>query len=226
MAGILGDDPRHLEPYIRETAAKYGVNTDIAMRVARSEGLRNPTGDNGKSFGAFQLYTGGGLGNNFIKQGGNINDERATIDYALQQAAQQGWGPWMGAQKQGITGFMGISPQGNQPQMAGLLTPGSTGEQNTPPARPAAPVPSAQPNTLSMNSPLAGMTTPNASAAPSGMHSNQAINEALMNAFRPVVPDQVNSLLGPAIGQIQAHTNPIAFYQPRQPAPVVTRRSS
>ena len=112
--------------------------------------------------------------------------------------------------------------------MAGILTPASTGDAPAPApqTRPPAPAPATPLNTLSINSPLAGMSAPGASASPP-VHSNQAINEALMNAFRPVVPDQINSLLGPAIGAIQGHTNPIAFYQPRQAAPVpITRRSS
>ena len=101
--------------------------------------------------------------------------------------------------------------------MAGILTPPSTaGDAPAPaPTRPAAAAPAAAPlNTLSMNSPLAG-TTPTQGGATPNLHSNQAVNEALMQAFRPVVPDQINSLLGPAIGAIQAHTNPKAFYQPR-----------
>ena len=70
-----------------------------------------------------------------------------------------------------------------------------------------------------MNSPLAGTATPNTQGA-SPLHSNQGINEALMSAFHPIVPDQVNSLLGPAIGAIQGRVPPIAFYQPRQAAKV------
>lgn len=65
-----------------------------------------------------------------------------------------------------------------------------------------------------------------ANAAGPAIHSNQAINEALMQAFRPVIPDQINSLLGPAIGAIQGHTAPIAFYQPRQAAPIQNKRNS
>ncbi len=225
MAGVL--DPRHLEPTIRAAAQKYGVDPDYAMRVAQSEGLANPIGDNGKSHGAFQLYTGGGLGNEFINQGGDINDEPATIDYAMKRAAQGGWGPWNGAKKIGITGFMGINrnPPGDTQMASQVATPASTGDA-PPPARPA-PVPTAPPagtNTLSMNSPLAGANAAPQTAAP--LHSNQAINEALTNAFRPVVPDQINSLLGPAIGAIQAHTPPIAYYQPRQAPQVAIRKIS
>lgn len=216
MAGVLGGDPRHMEPIIRAAAAKYGVDPDVAMRVARSEGLSNPIGDHGLSHGAFQLYTGGGEGNNFIKQGGNINDEPATIDYAMKTAAQKGWGPWNGAKAQGITGFMGINgaPSGDTQQMAAASNSASTGGDA--PAKPM-PVPqmaNTPPNTLSMNNPLAGaagVQAPNASP----LHSDAAVNDALMQAFRPVVPEAVNSLLGPAIGQIQARANPLAFYQPR-----------
>ncbi len=82
------------------------------------------------------------------------------------------------------------------------------------------PLPAAAPlNTLSMNSPLAG-TAPAPQGAAPNLHSNQAVNEALMRAFQPIVPDQINSLLGPAIGNIQGHVNPIAYYQPRQAAPI------
>ena len=114
--------------------------------------------------------------------------------------------------------------------MAGILTPPSTGDAPPPaqarPVTPPPPPPPAPPNTLSMNNPLAGMAAPNA-AAPPPVHNNQAINEALMNAFRPVVPDQTNNLLGLVIGQLQGH--PITYYQPRQAAPVpvsALRRSS
>ena len=64
------DDPRGLSDYIRETAKKYGVDPEVALKVAKSEGLRDFSGDGGKSGGAFQLYTGGGLGNEFQKMTG------------------------------------------------------------------------------------------------------------------------------------------------------------
>ena len=43
------DDPRGLSDYIRETARKYGVDPDVALKVAKSEGLRDFSGDGGKS---------------------------------------------------------------------------------------------------------------------------------------------------------------------------------
>jgi hypothetical protein len=117
-----GADPRGLVPYIRETAVKYGINPDVAVRVAGSEGLSDPVGDRGASFGAFQLFTGGGLGNDFQRDTGldprDPRNEKATIDYALRRASQQGWGAWYGAPKVGVGQWTGIGrptgpPQGN-----------------------------------------------------------------------------------------------------------------
>jgi hypothetical protein len=127
------DDPRGMASYIRETAKKYGIDPEVALKVAKSEGLRDFSGDNGKSGGAFQLYTGGGLGNKFLKETGldplDPKNEKATIDYALQQAAQGGWGPWYGAAKVGVgkwDGIGGASPEKTAATAAGA-TPVSEG---------------------------------------------------------------------------------------------------
>jgi hypothetical protein len=105
-------DPRGLIPYIRQTAQKYNIDPNVAVKVAASEGLANPVGDNGKSGGAFQLYTGGGLGNVFQQQTGlnplDPANEKQTIDFALQQASQGGWGPFHGAARSGISQWQGI----------------------------------------------------------------------------------------------------------------------
>jgi hypothetical protein len=101
-----GGDPRGLEGYIRETAAKYGVDPDTAVAVAKSEGLSNPTGDGGTSHGAFQLHTGGGLGDDFQKETGldprDSKNERAMIDWTLRNAHRTGWSPYHGAKRTGI----------------------------------------------------------------------------------------------------------------------------
>jgi hypothetical protein len=112
------DDPRGMAGYIRETAKKYGVDPEIALKVAKSEGLRDFSGDGGKSGGAFQLYTGGGLGNKFKKETGldplDPKNEKATIDYALREASKGGWGPWYGAAKVGVGKWDGIGGAGAQ----------------------------------------------------------------------------------------------------------------
>jgi hypothetical protein len=134
------DDPRGLEPYIRETAQKYGIDPEVALRVAKSEGLRSfrsgvrqKSGKEEPSWGAFQLYTGGGLGNEFQKSTGldpsDPANEKATIDYALKTAAKVGWGPWHGAKNTGIGEFEGIgrtSPEKTAATAAGA-TPVSEG---------------------------------------------------------------------------------------------------
>ena len=110
-----GSDPRGLSGYIHDRALAYGIDPAVALRVAGSEGLGNPIGDNGTSFGAFQLHTGGGLGDTFKSQTGldpsNPANERATIDFALKMAAKVGWGPWHGAARVGIGQFDGIGAQ-------------------------------------------------------------------------------------------------------------------
>ena len=109
--------------YIRETAKKYGVDPEVALRVAKSEGLESfqstvvsKKGVREPSWGAFQLYTGGGLGNEFKKETGldpaDPKNEKATIDYALKHASQHGWGPWHGAANTGIGEFEGIGGGG------------------------------------------------------------------------------------------------------------------
>jgi hypothetical protein len=109
-------DPRGLSAYIRERAGAYGIDPETALRVARSEGLRNPIGDNGTSFGAFQLHVGGGVGDEFRRATGldpsDPANERATIDYALKIAAQRGWAPYHGAARVGVGQWEGISGKG------------------------------------------------------------------------------------------------------------------
>jgi hypothetical protein len=120
-------DPRGLVPFIRETAQKYGINPDTAVAVAHSEGLGFFLGDNGQSGGAFQLYTGGGMGNEFQRDTGlnplDPANEKATIDYALRRAAKEGWGAWHGARRIGITGFAGINGQVQTQPAASTATP-------------------------------------------------------------------------------------------------------
>ena len=118
--GKTPGDPRGLAPFIQETAKKYGVDPATALKVAKSEGLAQFYGDGGASGGAFQLYTKGGLGNEFQKETGlnplDKRNEDATIDYAMKRAAQGGWGPWYGAAKVGVGQWDGINAQAATPQ--------------------------------------------------------------------------------------------------------------
>lgn len=113
-----------LSAYIVDAAKKRNIDPNIALSVARGEGLyANPAegwqskvvknGVREPSYGPFQLYTNGGLGDRFIKDTGLDPRDPAnvykTIDYALDVASKEGWDAWMGAKKQNITGMMGIN---------------------------------------------------------------------------------------------------------------------
>jgi hypothetical protein len=93
-------------PVIRAAAIAAGVDPDIAVRVARSEGLTDFFGDRGTSGGAFQLHRGGGLGDEFQKETGldpiDPKNEVATIEWAMKKVKQTGWAPWHGAARIGV----------------------------------------------------------------------------------------------------------------------------
>lgn len=106
------------EAFIRQRARVYGIDPDVAVRVARSEGLNNLAdsqgglGDHGTSGGDFQLHIGGGLGDAFRSYTGldplDPRNWQAADDFALRQAAQGGWRPWHGAARVGIGAYEGI----------------------------------------------------------------------------------------------------------------------
>jgi hypothetical protein len=108
--------------FIRSEARRLGIDPEVALRVAKTEGFNSyqstvqlPGGGRERSYGPFQLYMGGGLGNEFEKATG-INPERdrsdasvkAGITYALQHAATKGWGAFHGARNNGIGNRDGI----------------------------------------------------------------------------------------------------------------------
>ena len=68
--------------YIRQRAAKYGVDPQAALAVASREGLSGAVGDQGTSFGPFQLHVGGALP---AGRGRAWAESPAGIDYALGQ---------------------------------------------------------------------------------------------------------------------------------------------
>lgn len=113
--------------YIRQQAAMRGIDPNIAVRVAQSEGLNTYTGDNGTSFGPFQLHYGGGLGDVFTRKthldASDPSTVLAQISFALDQAKAGGWGPWHGAAKVGIGRWDGINGAG-----------GGAGNDNAPPS--------------------------------------------------------------------------------------------
>lgn len=122
--GSAFTDKAEKEAFIRSEAIKRGISPDVAMAVSRSEGFNVYEGDEGSSFGAFQLHYGGvsrkhsssGLGDTFTKKTGldarDPSTEREQIKFALDEAAKGGWGPWhgwKGAQWAGISAGAGTA---------------------------------------------------------------------------------------------------------------------
>jgi len=110
--------------YIRRAAAQRNIDPSTALAVARSEGLNADPNEawqsrvvqNGRrerSYGPYQLYIDGGLGNQFMKDTGldprNASTWRQQVDYSLDHAAKNGWGAWYGARNTGIGNFDGIN---------------------------------------------------------------------------------------------------------------------
>lgn len=120
------------EAFIRAYAVSIGIDPDIAVKVARKEGLRENTWQSDlqqpygreASYGDFQLHvdpTGKrpGLGNVFeattkLKASDPANWQ-VMNRFALDQVRKQGWSPWMGAAAADVHGFQGV---GGQPKQA------------------------------------------------------------------------------------------------------------
>jgi hypothetical protein len=113
-----------LELYIRREAAKRGMDPDVVMAIVNGEGgTANPAlrsrgydqsiGGQEQSYGPFQLNMARGLGADLLRtQGIDVRDPANVykgIDYALDQAAKGGWGPWLNTMKKlGYSNWTGI----------------------------------------------------------------------------------------------------------------------
>lgn len=121
----------NIEQYIRTAAIQRGIDPDIAVKVANSEGgvqswnqqsLAMRNGIQEPSYGPFQLLKGGqgtgypvGLGNDFMNKTGLdpalAANGPAGVDFALDHASRNGWGAWYGANKVGVSKWDGIGPR-------------------------------------------------------------------------------------------------------------------
>jgi hypothetical protein len=119
------------EAFIRSEAARRGINPDVPMAVARSEGFNSFTGDKGTSFGAFQLHVtpgGGGnaVGDQFRKatglDPGDRANERAAIAFALDDARAHGWGAYHGAANSHIGAWAGIDGASTSTTTTSIVT--------------------------------------------------------------------------------------------------------
>ena len=144
-----------VEAYIRQAATARGIDPDVAVQVAKSEGgLGNPfqqskvhVDANGKvvktggtqetSFGPFQLRINGGLGDEALKAGVDPRkDWHGGWTLPLNYAAKNGWGPWQGAVNPRTTsGYKPISGtaglEGAQPVAIGTATAYTGGPPQT-----------------------------------------------------------------------------------------------
>lgn len=124
-----------IEAYIRQAAIARGMNPDVAVRVAKSEGgLTDPVrqsdfvknGQREPSYGPFQLYMGGGLGNKALEAGIDPRDPnqwQRGVDFALDNAKKSGWGQWYGAARAGIGNSEGIGGVTDGPKGQEVYTP-------------------------------------------------------------------------------------------------------
>jgi len=113
-----------IKNYIRQEAIKRNIDPEAAVKVAMTEGMGqyqsgviNRKGERERSYGPFQLYMGGGLGNSFKKDTGidpgedsSARSIKMQIQYALDHAAKQGnWDAWHGVRDNRLPRDMGLS---------------------------------------------------------------------------------------------------------------------
>jgi hypothetical protein len=144
--------PDDIQGYIAQAAKARGIDPKIALKVAKSEGLNQYVGDNGSSFGPFQLHYGGmasggnavsGLGDEFTAATGKHASDPTTvrdqIDFALDHASKNGWGAFHGAAKVGVEPMAGIKKQVIPDYLGSSweTKPSTTGTKAAPPSAPA-----------------------------------------------------------------------------------------
>jgi hypothetical protein len=122
---------KEVADYIRKRAIALGADPETALKVSRAEALNvfDPSkpdlgGDEGSSFGPFQLHYKGmsksmpnaGMGDDFTAATGLHASDPSTwpqqVDFALNKAVQGGWGPWMGAKAAGVGTWDGLPRNG------------------------------------------------------------------------------------------------------------------
>jgi len=127
--------------FIRQEAIARGIDPDVAVAVARSEGLRGfdpskgrwSTGSNdaGTSFGPFQLHYASnipgfrarGLGDDFTRDthldARNMGDWKAAVDYALDTAKRKhSWRDWHGFNRHQASEGLDYRPPAPRPSAA------------------------------------------------------------------------------------------------------------
>lgn len=94
---------------IRKVAAQEGVDPAALLKIYGTEGASAWYGDGGKSFGPFQLYTGGGLGNQYT---GDRSRSAHGVEEQARYVARYGksHGGWSSDIWHGLRGGVGSIP--------------------------------------------------------------------------------------------------------------------
>ena len=117
---IPGASAKDVDDYTRQVAQGYGIDPDVASKILAQEssyGQARHPGDNGTSFGPFQLHfaaDGNAMGDQFMRDTGlDPRDPRTwkqQVDYAMMKASQEGWTPWTTSMKKlGMNQWSGIT---------------------------------------------------------------------------------------------------------------------
>lgn len=135
VSGIQHDLPSDAEvgSYIVQAAKQRGIDPQTALQVWSHEGRgswqSNATyhGAREQSYGPFQLFKGGGLGNEMQKDTGldpaDPKNWKQSVDFALDHVAMKGWSAFHGAKRAGIGNYAGI--RGNASPVAPAAAPGT-----------------------------------------------------------------------------------------------------
>lgn len=116
-----------IEDIIRAEATKRKISADVAIKLFRAEGAggyqsniksgsQKKVGGQEASYGPFQLYTGGGLGNEYeeltgrlLRYDNTLEGITKQIQFALDKAAEDGWSAWYGSKAAGIKPNEGLA---------------------------------------------------------------------------------------------------------------------
>jgi peptidoglycan hydrolase-like protein with peptidoglycan-binding domain/lysophospholipase L1-like esterase len=109
-----------IESIIKKEATARGIDPVVAVKIFRAEGAgayqsqvprqgKGSLGGKEASFGPYQLYIGGGMGNSYENATGrDLTKDNTTegitnqIRFALDQATKLGWKPWYGRGPAGV----------------------------------------------------------------------------------------------------------------------------
>ena len=225
--------PSQIADYIRYAAAQRGIDPETAVKVANSEGLNAYTGDQGSSFGPFQLHMGGlapvgsgnegsGLGDAFQKVTGLDPRDPSTwaqqVNFALDNARNDGWGPWHGAARVGIGArdgigtFMGDVGQYAQAAQDALKSAGQGAQDLLSGVVQGAQDYAARAADLAKQSTaLAASTGQSAQQALDQLRQAQAQNQAWADQFARDQERQRQQLLNDSLNAVQTFTSPLTM---------------